>query len=339
MGSEPIRPRSRDESALGFHGSARDEPGSAERSVETGRDSGTVSFGARDSSAPRTSFRAAVELIALVVAPTALLTALAYYFGVRLSAARAEYFGIDNSVLHFTTRDYVLRSVDALFVPLGALFVAALLALAVHAFVSHNLEDQRVSGPLRWTIRAAGCAGFVVFAICVYAVFRELPFHTYYLLPSLGLGIGLIVLAYAVYVEREVHAVTSRRAEASRHRPLSLPFIVVVGLVGVLSMFWATSDYAAALGRGRAKALAANLDARPSVVVYTERQLGIAGPGVVEKRADDAAAYRFRYSGLRLLIESDGRFFLIPNNWTRSKGAVIVLPDTPSVRLEFRRGS
>jgi hypothetical protein len=338
LGIERRHPRSRDDPGLGSTG-PRAKPPTTERLSEAPGDDRAFESRLPEPSRPRTSFRAAVELIALIAAPTALLTALAYYFGVRLSAARAEYFGIDNSVLHFTTRDYVLRSVDALFVPLGALFVAAILGLAVHSLASRHLDDERVVGPLRWTSRAAGTIGFIVFAICVYAVFRELPFHTYYLLPSLGLGIGLIVLAYAVYIEREVRANPHKSADASTRRPLSVPFIVLVALVGVLSMFWATSDYAAALGRGRAKNLADNLDTRPGVVVYSERQLGIAGPGVIEQRVNGAAAYRFRYKGLRLLIESDRRFFLLPQGWTRSNGTVIVLPDTPSTRLEFSPGS
>jgi hypothetical protein len=337
LGSERRRSRRPDDPDWGSPGSPRASPASEGffEAQEGGR-----AFPARTvgPEASHTSFRAALELIALVAAPTALVTALAYYFGVMLTAARAEYFGIDNSVLHFTTRDYLLRSVDALFVPLGALFVAALAGLAIHALAQRYLRDRRAIRPVRWTSRATGALGFIVFVICVYAVFRDLPFGTYYLLPSIGLGIGLIVVAYAVYIEREAGA-SEGPSGASSRRPLPLPFLVLVGCIAVLSVFWAASDYASALGRGRAEDLAANLDDRPGVVVYSEQQLGIGGPGVTEQRVGGTTAYRFRYEGLRLLIESDKRFFLLPRKWTPEEGAVIVLPESPSTRLEFRPGS
>ena len=70
--------------------------------------------------------RRALELIGLVVAPTTLVTALAFYFGWVLTNSRASYFGIDASALGYSTQDYLLRSADALFVPLGSVFVLAL---------------------------------------------------------------------------------------------------------------------------------------------------------------------------------------------------------------------
>jgi hypothetical protein len=71
------------------------------------------------SSRERANFRGVLEAIGLVVAPTTLLTAVALYFGVKLTASRADYFGIDQSTLGFSTRDYLLRSTDAVFVPVG----------------------------------------------------------------------------------------------------------------------------------------------------------------------------------------------------------------------------
>ena len=61
--------------------------------------------------------RGALELFGLVIAPTTIITALAFYFGWTLTNARASYFGIDASALGFSTQDYLLRSADALFVP------------------------------------------------------------------------------------------------------------------------------------------------------------------------------------------------------------------------------
>ena len=75
------------------------------------------------------------------------------------------------------------------------------------------------------------------------------------------------------------------------------------------------------------------------MTVYTPQRLELEGDGVVERplRGDDLA-YRYRYSGLRLLIRSGGKYFLLPDSWTRGSGAAIVLADSPDYRFEFGVG-
>ena len=46
-----------------------------------------------------------IGLVAAVVTPTTLITALAYYFGYRRERAFAGFYGIDISALNFTTTD------------------------------------------------------------------------------------------------------------------------------------------------------------------------------------------------------------------------------------------
>jgi hypothetical protein len=53
--------------------------------------------------------------------------------------------------------------------------------------------------------------------------------------------------------------------------------------------------------------------------------------------ADEAAAFRYCYSGLRLLIRAGGRLFLLPAGWTPGRDPVIVLPEGGSTRFEFAR--
>ncbi|HEY2209483.1 MAG TPA: hypothetical protein VGH26_09350, partial [Gaiellaceae bacterium] len=82
-----------------------------------------------DSSLVGSQGRRVAGLIVAVVAPVTLITALAYYFGYRRESAFAGYFGIDPSALGFTTNDYVLRSVDALFVPITVVLLVVFAAL------------------------------------------------------------------------------------------------------------------------------------------------------------------------------------------------------------------
>ena len=78
---------------------------------------------------PGLDLRFVVELVGAVAAPTTLLGGLAVYFGVVYMPAQAFYFGIDGSTLGLSAQDYVLRSVDALFVPLVVLGAAGIVLL------------------------------------------------------------------------------------------------------------------------------------------------------------------------------------------------------------------
>ena len=61
---------------------------------------------------------------------------------------------------------------------------------------------------------------------------------------------------------------------------------------------------------------------------------------MTERRLDARdSEYRYRYSGLRLLVRSAGKYFAVPDGWTQSTGTAIVLADNPGLRFEFGAGS
>ncbi|MFF4057079.1 hypothetical protein ACFYZ8_11465 [Streptomyces sp. NPDC001668] len=106
-------------------------------------------------------------------------------------------------------------------------------------------------------------------------------------------------------------------------------------LVG-LSLIWAASDYAAAVGRGRAQDLVSQLSTSTTAVLRSERSLGVDVPGVRELRCDSTkSAYPYRYEGLNLVIQSSNQYVLLPQSWTRDAGVALVIPRTDAVRLEF----
>jgi len=269
------------------------------------------------------------------VAPTTLVTALAFYFGWVMTNSRASYFGLDASALGFSAQDYLLRSAEALFVPLATLIVLALGVVWVHAYAMRQLAGHRRR--LRLAARAAAVSGGLLFAFGVVSVFRPLSFSPYYLFPSASPGIGVALFAYAMYLLDRLDVVehSTRLAPAGDARSPTVAFALIALLI-VLSSFWTASSYAQALGRGRAARLARGLSARPHVVVFAPKRLDIRAAGVVEQRlTGDDRAYRYRYSGLRLLIRSGGKYFLLPEGWTRSNGVAIVLADSQDYRFEF----
>ena len=90
----------------------------------------------------------ALRTVASVAAPTSLLTALLFYFGWSHAFYFFDYFGVNSTVLGLSTQDYLMRSVDGLFVPVTA---AASLGLVL-LWIRRLLPERWTSG-VRWLVR------------------------------------------------------------------------------------------------------------------------------------------------------------------------------------------
>jgi hypothetical protein len=76
-----------------------------------------------------------------------------------------------------------------------------------------------------------------------------------------------------------------------------------------------------------------------SQLISLSAPLNITAPGVKEEAFEGVNnAYRFRYTGLRFLNYTGGRYVLVSDGWTPRYGVVILVSDKDPVRLEFVRG-
>ena len=277
--------------------------------------------------------RRLLEGTGAVLAPTALVTALAFYFGWARTNALVSYFGIDPSMLGFSTQDYLLRSADVLFAALAGLLVFTLAAYSAHCLVRRKILAKRRGRALQLLTRLACVLGVGLAALGVIPI---LPLggrlSWFNALLELGPALGVSLLGYSTYVGRPV----------ARHglQPTSssTPLLVLLGMVAVLSVFWAAANYADTMGREHAELFAQELPTRPAVVVDTRERLRLdtlSGDVAETRTGDNESAYRFRTTGLRLFIHSGGKYFLLPAHWSSGHGVVIVLSDNDAVRLEF----
>ena len=284
----------------------------------------------------RATSRLAAVLVG-VVAPTTLLVALAYYFGWRREEAFAGYFGVDPALLQLSTDEYVLRSVDALFAPVVALLLVAFCALAIHALLADRIESD-YSAPVMFFVGLAALAVGLALAVGHPVSARAIYVQ------ALGLGVGAALIVYALAHWRGLQTTTSSLTAMS---------FVVAGVV-IVSLFWATAEYADDRGLQTARRLARNIDASPQAVVYSKVDLGIDPMGVgsgavracaaIQETQTRKSAYRYRYGGFRLLAHSAGKYFVTPTHgngkpWDPAVSAVFVLPDDDNIRIELLRGT
>lgn len=279
------------------------------------------------------------DWLAVIVPPTTLVTALAFWFGYTFTSARTSYVGVDASILQFSTTDYLVRSAEPIIVPAAVLLALFLAAIGAHALIDGWTRAQAGHRTVRTISAALGLLGLLLLLLGIQLMFVPPPPWTHYLAPPALLGAGSTFAGYGFYTLRTA----ARRADPRKERR-SIPSweksgYVVLGLLVILSLFWATTSYAGALGRGRALAGEQRLSTNPSVVLYSKLSLALTSP-VLETRIDTPdSLYKFRYTGLRFMFHSTDKYFLYPEGWTRSKGAIIVLEDDPNIRLEFKAGS
>jgi hypothetical protein len=277
----------------------------------------------------RSAWSSVSEVITTFVAPTTLVGSLVFYFGWTRTRAWWLYFGVDPSVLGFSNQDYVLRSVNALF---PALLVAAIAAAAVAWGVRRT--DRLVAdigsgraGPNAPRVLARartiiGAFGAAFFAGGVLALFwGVLQFQV---LSALTLGMGAMLLALAGRLR------TKRESASGRSTWEAAALWVVL----ILSAFWAISDFALITGRGAARFTGNNLSLRPAVTIFSTERLGLEGPGVESGVLAGQERYRFRYTGLRMLLRTGGSYVLLPDHWEQG-AAAFVIDDEPSLRFEF----
>ena len=276
-----------------------------------------------------------MTLLGGIVAPTTLLTSLLFFFGWSHAHWFFDYFGVDSTLLGLTTQDYLMRSLDGLFVPMTVAACAGLLVLWGHAVLRARLAAGFRPGLLRVLVPVMAIAGLVLAGTGLSSVFARTAIGEYLAVAPLCLGSGVLLLVYVFHLRRSLTAVNVKADRTGPEWVAVVEWAGVFVLVG-LSLFWAASDYSAAVGRSRASQFEVELPTYPDAVLYSERSLSLHAPGVQEVRCQDPeAAYRFRYDGLKLVLQSGDRYLFLPEAWSPADGVAIVMPRNDSLRLEF----
>lgn len=265
------------------------------------------------------------------------MTALAFWFGYNYTASRTYYLGVDANMLGYSTVEYLLRSGEPVIVPIAMLLVAGLLILILHALVGNVIQRSRELRFLRSLFSGLLVVGLLAQSLAVRSMF--VPLGGYYLLPPLLLGGGAGLAGYSFYILRVSLATNGAGSHKTEAPDWERAGYVVVALLVILSLFWGMTLYAGALGIGRAQALESNLAARPGVKIFSKQSLALHHPAITETRLNAPdSEYQFEYSGLRLLVQSSGKYFLLPEDWTHESGTTFVLPENSDIRIEFTPG-
>ncbi len=217
---------------------------------------------------PTRSLRATVRGIGSVVGPTSAVTALLYYFGWTRTSIEAHQLGLDDSLLGYSTQDYLLRSMSSMFGPLVVALLAALVGLGIHsaivAWVDHSGGigvSPDIDAHIRRILRPMTIAIAVVAAACLAvgiagARVRH-PSSVIYVATPVCVTVSIILGVYAAALFRRFltggHGGQGGHgghggAVAAELRGLRAVSATLIVLILVLSVFWNVSHYAADQG-------------------------------------------------------------------------------------------
>jgi uncharacterized membrane protein YidH (DUF202 family) len=269
-----------------------------------------------------------------VLAPAGVITAVLYYFGFLREQALFARFGVDLGSVGFSTTDYLVRSAGTLFVPLIVVLLGAVAAVLAH----HTLDyvTTRLT-PERRRVVSLGLVAVAVLLLVagVVGVQQRGDPAVGSLAGPVALGGGAILLQYAV--DNAGPGTMPAGVSSALTGTRTVRHAATVALV-LVSIFWATANLAQRRGVEAAKAIEKSLPVQAQAVVYSKERLQITGRGVEVATLDPSdARYRYRYNGLRMLLHSGDRWFLLPVGWTSESGdTVVLLPDdSPDIRVDL----
>jgi hypothetical protein len=274
------------------------------------------------------------KALGTVLAQTALATAMLYYFGYARTQSLFGYFGVDPTLVGFSTQDYVLRSIDssvpAMFVLGCAYGVLFALGLALRRIIKQWPRFRPIA---IWPVALVGVAAA---AAGVAAWDGRVHVARGWQAPGL-IAVGLSVSMGSYYLSR----VPRRDSQPTTSTTLRVLAILLIGTATA----WAWADYARDVGLVAGRNFAASLPSQTSVSLYSKDPLGLAyvdeqtGRVGVEALSLDPSLsqYRVRYDRLRLLIRTkDKDLILLPWNWRKGAAPVFIVHDDDSVRLDMR---
>ncbi|GAB3416256.1 hypothetical protein [Flindersiella endophytica] len=276
----------------------------------------------------------ALSLVAAFGTPLTIVTAGLVYFGWQRSYLGTRLLGLDTTLFELTTQFYVLGSIRTLWLPMLVVTAIGIGWLLLHERAVGAIQARRLAS-LRVLVRGLKYGLAASLALGLVAGWMWPGWRG--LVVPLSFTVGVLTTTYGIVLQRRITAALGLRQDTETLATWHLPAIrIVIGLLIVLPLFLALSNYANMVGSMDARQLIAGLPDRVGVIVYSAKNLQIDAPGVRETRfAGETSAYGYRYDGLRLLQKSGDKYFLLPTEWNLEEGKAIVLTDDNTIRLEF----
>lgn len=257
-----------------------------------------------------------------------LAAALLFYAGAVHTRAFFEYFHIDVLALGLSFPEFVMRSLRLVTAPVVLTAVVTVVVLRDPQFFGRSvlpLLPPTVIGHCRRVMRRAARFDLVVLCVAVIMLFSWSRIQPYeWLVP--------VLLAVGILWGRSPAANNGRSPSGIRARGASLT-------AACLCLLWAVALAAQQSGLRDAEHSADHLVGRTAIVVFSTDRLSMTGRGLQVKDLGERVHYRYRYTGLRLVIERGGRYHAVAMGWQHDSDSTYVIRETDDIRVELMPGA
>lgn len=257
-----------------------------------------------------------------------LATGLLFYAGAVHTGAFFEYFHIDVLALGLSFPEFVMRSLRLVTAPVVLTAVVAVVVLRDPRLLSRSvlpLLPPIFIRRCRRVVRRVARFHLLVLCVAVIMLFgwgRMQPYQ--WLVP--------VLLATGILLGQSPAANNGRRPSGIRARGAPLT-------AACLCLLWAVALAAHQSGLREAEGSADHLVGRTAIVVFSTDRLSMTGRGLQTKDLGEQAHYRYRYTGLRLIIERGGRYHAVAVGWQHDTDSTYVIRETDDVRVELMPGA
>ncbi|MGW7364875.1 hypothetical protein ACWGI8_15945, partial [Streptomyces sp. NPDC054841] len=267
-------------------------------------------------------------MLGTLAAEASLLAAVMFYLGAVYLTAYYDYFRVDAFNLGIGFSELAIQALNLVSEPVVVVVTLTTLILL------------RPPSPARLRL-PPGPAALLRHAILAVT-------HSYVVLLPAGilvfvLGGRLQRFAWAAALALAVSVILVHRRAAHQEQEAGqgtgpVRRVVAMAVSGAL-VLWAVSLAANQIGVADARQNGRNVIHRTAVVVLSTDRLSLAGPGIRVEDLGKEAHLRYRYTGLRRLIERGGKYYLLPVGWNRKTGTTYIINEGDGIRVELMPGT
>ncbi|MEU6945037.1 hypothetical protein ABZ957_07340 [Streptomyces sp. NPDC046316] len=264
-------------------------------------------------------------LLKIVIAQGTFIAALMFYLGAMYTSTFYAYFHISLNALDLGFGEQVTQSLHMLKLEVLVAAGVVLLIVAVPWLTARSWPSA-VTAP-RAPSRAEVLAGrmqlpAVAVGVVLLALWSEI--QPYGWTAPLIIAAGLLM--------GQFRDATGRRPTGFRYQ--ALPIFAA----GVF-LFWALTQITVQTAERDAAARARDVTEWTGVLVLSTHPLALPTGTVTKEVLPSGVRHRYRYTGLRLLLERDGRYYVVPLGWNVKRDAMYIVRESDAVWIGLTPGT
>ncbi|MFD9305396.1 hypothetical protein ACFWCB_22530 [Streptomyces sp. NPDC060048] len=264
-------------------------------------------------------------LLRTVVAQGTFIAALLFYLGAMYMSTFYAYFHISLSTLNLGFSELVTQSLRLL--KLEVLVAAGLIVLVVSAPWARNRAQMSGGMVSRAAAKAEAVAAklsvpVVVIGVVLLALWNEI--QPYGWTAPLLIAVGLLM---------------GQCRDSRGRRPKGLRSKALPVFAAVAFLFWTLTQVTIQTAQRDARSRASHVTDWTGVMVLSSYPLSLPTGTVRREVLASGLRHRYRYTGLRLLLERNGRYYVVPQGWNVERDAMYIIQESDAVWIGLTPGT